>query len=115
MLRAVALFEDACGPVHLRSITKTTGAQFVRWLLDDARPFGSKTAQNHAVMITALLNAAAKVDLIDINPTNLAFDATAGAERRRPWDDQELETIFGQKRDVPTQTWSDHEHIQNSC
>ncbi|ABA47761.1 phage integrase family protein [Burkholderia pseudomallei] len=94
--RAIELFEEACGTVPLRALTKAHGAKFVAFLLDtDARGFVAKTAANHAALITALLNVAVKDDLIDRNPLDLTFDKTVGSKSREPWTDVQMRSIFG--------------------
>ncbi|WP_042295682.1 DUF6538 domain-containing protein [Paraburkholderia bannensis] len=93
--KALDLFEEAVGVVPLRDLRKAHGAQFVAFLLDKGRPFGAKTAHNHASYITALLNVAVKDDLIDRNLLDLAIDKSIGAKKRGPWSDDELARIYG--------------------
>ncbi|HDR9152860.1 TPA: phage integrase SAM-like domain-containing protein, partial [Burkholderia vietnamiensis] len=93
--KALALFEQAVGRVPLTKLTKATGAVFVDFLLDPARGWSRKTAANHAACITALANVAVKIDLIERNPLDLAFDKTVGAKAREPWTDDELRRIYG--------------------
>ncbi|WP_414444629.1 DUF6538 domain-containing protein [Burkholderia sp. 22PA0106] len=94
--KAIALFEEACGVVPLRQLTKAHGAKFVAYLLDTpARKFKAKTAANHAASVTALLNVAVKDDLIDRNPMDLTFDKSVGAATRGPWTAAQLLTIYG--------------------
>jgi hypothetical protein len=69
--KALSLFEDAVGMVPLSELKKAHGAQFVAFLLDEDRPFGAKTAHNHASYISALLNVAERDALIDRNPLDL--------------------------------------------
>lgn len=92
--KAIKLFEMACGQVPLNGLKRAHGAQFIAYLLDDARPFRPKTAANHASYITALLNVAVRDDVIDRNPLDLSIDKSAGAETREPWTDDELNCIF---------------------
>ncbi|KVR77742.1 hypothetical protein WK24_02880 [Burkholderia vietnamiensis] len=93
--KALALFEQAVGRVPLTKLTKATGAVFVDFLLDPARGWSRKTAANHAACITALANVAVKIDLIERNPLDLAFDKTVGAKAREPWTDDELRRMYG--------------------
>ncbi|MEK6390040.1 MAG: DUF6538 domain-containing protein [Paraburkholderia tropica] len=88
--KALELFEDAVGVVALRDLKKAHGAQFVAFLLDEDRPFGAKTAHNHASYIMALLKVAERDDLIDRNPLDLSIDKSIGAKKREPWSDAEL-------------------------
>jgi len=95
MEKALALFEEAVGTVPLRSLEKSHGAAFVRFLKDsEARGFAPKTAHNHASNITALMNIAEREDLIERNPFGLVIDKTAGSEKRQPWDREDLEAMF---------------------
>jgi integrase len=91
--KALDLWEDAVGRVPLVKVSRATGAAFVAFLLDPARPFGSSTAANHAAAINALINIAAKVGKIERNPLDLSFKVE-DAERRHPWTTEELSTIF---------------------
>lgn len=94
--KALELFEQAVGVIPLRQLTKSDGAKFVRFLLDEeARGFKRKTASNHAGAITALLRVAVKEDLIERNLLDLTFDKTIGAETRTPWTDAELKLMYG--------------------
>lgn len=95
--RALVLFAEATANPNLNEITKATGAKFVSFLLDPKQNFGNKTAHNHASYINALLNIAVKLDLIDRNPVDLTFDKTEGAQRREPWTDDELNTMFSNR------------------
>ncbi|KVP53633.1 hypothetical protein WJ91_24845 [Burkholderia ubonensis] len=92
--KALALFEEAVGVVPLTELTKAVGARFVDFLLDPARGWVRKTAGNHATSITALANVAVKVDLLERNPLDLAFDKTIGSKSREPWTDDELKRMF---------------------
>ncbi|MDE1183585.1 tyrosine-type recombinase/integrase [Paraburkholderia sp.] len=92
--RALALWALATSDPKLKDISKATGAKFVSFLLDPKQKFGNKTAHNHASYINALLNLAVKLDLIERNPVDLTFDKTEGAQRREPWSDKELATMF---------------------
>lgn len=93
--RALALFEDAVGTIPLRSLEKSHGAAFLRFLKDSkARGFAAKTAHNHASAIGALMTIAVREDLIDSNPLDLTMDKSAGSEKREPWHEEELEAMF---------------------
>lgn len=91
--KALDLWEAAVGMVPLAKVSRATGAAFVTYLLDPARPFGSSTASNHAAAINALMNIAAKVGKVERNPLDLSFKVD-DAERRHPWTAEELSTIF---------------------
>ncbi|NMM75641.1 tyrosine-type recombinase/integrase [Acidovorax sp. SRB_24] len=91
--KALDLWEESVGRMPLAKVSRATGAAFVAFLLDPARPFGSSTAANHAAAINALMNIAAKVGKIDRNPLDLSFKVE-DAERRHPWTTEELSTIF---------------------
>lgn len=94
--KALALFEEAVGVISLRSLEKSHGAVFVRFLKDPkARPFAAKTAHNHASAIRALMTIAEREDLIDRNPFDLTIDKSEGSEKREPWHDEELKAMFG--------------------
>lgn len=94
--RAIDLFEQACGVVRLRELTKAHGAKFVAFLLEPgAHKFKAKTAGNYAALITAILNVAVKDDVIERNPLDLSFDKSRGAETREPWTEGDLKIIFG--------------------
>ncbi|MFL9901139.1 tyrosine-type recombinase/integrase [Paraburkholderia fungorum] len=92
-------------------LKKAHGAQFVAFLLDEDRPFGAKTAHNHASYISALLNVAERDDLINRNLLDLRIDKTIGAKKREPWSDAELKLMYGhglfsdRMNDVPE--WQD--------
>lgn len=92
--KALSLFEEAVGAIPLRNLKKAHGAQFVGFLLDEDRPFGAKTAHNHASYITALLNVAVKDDLIERNLLDLSIDKSIGAKKREPWTDAEIKQMY---------------------
>lgn len=91
--RALTLWEDAVGAIPLDSIKRATGAQFVAFLLDPARPFGSSTAFNHAAAISTLVNMAVKVGMLGGNPLDLSFKVE-GQGKRDAWTHEELTTLF---------------------
>lgn len=94
--RALALFEQAVGAIPLRSLEKSHGAAFLRFLKDSkARGFAAKTAHNHASAIGALMTIAVREDLIDSNPLDLTMDKSAGSKKREPWHAEDLNAIFG--------------------
>lgn len=91
---APTLWEDAVGDIALSQITRATGSDFVLYLLDDDREFGSKTAKNHASNINALMNKAAERGDIDANPLRMKFGVDDSL-RRTPWTDEELQLLHG--------------------
>jgi integrase len=94
--KALRLFEEACGTVPLKDLTRVTGAAFAKFLLDSkARGFGNKTAHNHFTAVNALVNTAVKDGLLDRNQFTVSFDKTKGAKKREAWTDDELATLFG--------------------
>ncbi|TDY24307.1 phage integrase family protein [Paraburkholderia sp. BL6665CI2N2] len=95
--KALVLFEEACGKaVPLSDLTRTTGAAFVKFLLDGkARGFGAKTAHNHYTAVNALVNTAVKDGILDRNQFTVSFDKTKGAKKREGWTDDELAILFG--------------------
>lgn len=110
--RALDLFEQAVGKLPLEELTRATGAQFVRFLLDaDARGFGNTTAKHQGTCITALLNVAVDEGLIEKIPFTIRIDRNVGARRREPWTDEQLRLMYshalftGRMSDTPR--WQD--------
>lgn len=93
--RALRHFEASGQNVPLQTLKRTHGAAFRGWLLHDDRTFASKTALNYWQALTALLNVARDVGLIELNPwQGMSFEVT-DSKKRKPFTDEDLRRLFG--------------------
>lgn len=93
--RALRHLEASGQDKPLRELKRSHGAAVRAWLLHDDREFGSKTALNYWQALSALMNVARDVGLIDLSPwQGMTFEVT-GSKKRKPFTDEELQHLFG--------------------
>lgn len=96
-LRAVALFEEFTGNCPITLLTRDQGDGFRAWLQHQDRETSSKTARDRLTWIKSVLKYAARdLGLLPRNPwegIDIAFRTT---NKRRPWTESELTTLFNQ-------------------
>lgn len=92
--RALRQFEGQHATLTLTGITRDIGDQYVAWLREKCRT--PKTARDRLTAIKSLLKYAAEtLEWIPKQPW-LALDISAPTtNKRRPWSDAELATMFG--------------------
>ena len=80
---------------YIKDLTRAQGDGFRSWLQNPNRQTSSKTARDRLVWVQSLLNyATVELELLPKNPwqgINLKYSTT---QRRRPWTEDELRTLF---------------------
>jgi integrase len=96
-LRSVALCEQFTGNPPISELTREQGDGFRSWLQQPDRKTTSKTARDRLIWVKSILKfAALDLGLIHRNPwegLDIDFKTT---NKRRPWSDAELRTLFNQ-------------------
>lgn len=81
----------------INRITRAQGSTFKAWLQDPDQGLAPKTAKNYFTSLQALLNfARLELEVIPHNPWEGLSIKVPKTITRRPWKDEELQTLFSQ-------------------
>lgn len=96
--RTLGMAEKCLGTLPpLNRITRVHGNTFKAWLQDPVQGLSAKTAKNYLTSLQALLNfACMELEAIPRNPWKGLGIKVPKIITRRPWKDEELQTLFGQ-------------------
>lgn len=96
--RTLGMAEKCLGTLPpLSRITRAQGNTFKAWLQDPSQGLSSKTAKNYFTSLQALLNfARLELEAIPHNPWQGLGIKVLKTVTRRPWKDEELQTLFNQ-------------------
>lgn len=96
--RTLGMAEKCLGILPpLNRITRAHGNTFKAWLQDPEQGLSAKTAKNYLTSLQALLNfACMELEAIPRNPWKGLGIKVPKTITRRPWKDEELQTLFGQ-------------------
>lgn len=96
-LRSLVLFEEFTGNPPLSALTREQGDGFKAWLQHPDRKTTSKTAHDRLTWAKSLLKYACQsLELISRNPWQGLKITHKTTNKRRPWTDEELTTLFTQ-------------------
>ena len=96
-MRALLLYEEQTGNPPLHLLTRAQGDSFRAWLQEPERKTASKTAYDRFTWVKTLLKFAYRdLELISRHPWEGIELFKETTKQRRPWSEQELQTLFGQ-------------------
>jgi len=96
-MRALLLYEEQTGNPPLHLLTRAQGDSFRAWLQEPERKTASKTAYDRFTWVKTLLKFAYRdLELINRHPWEGIELFKEATKQRRPWSEQELQTLFGQ-------------------
>ena len=96
--RTLGMAEKCLGtPIPLNRITRAHGNTLKAWLQNPDQGLSPKTAKNYFTSLQALLNfARLEIEVIPHNPWQGLSIKVPKTITRRPWKDEELQTLFSQ-------------------
>ena len=96
-MRALLLYEEQSGNPPLHLLTRAQGDSFRAWLQEPERKTASKTAYDRFTWVKTLLKFAYRdLELISRHPWEGIELFKETAKQRRPWNAEELQTLFEQ-------------------
>lgn len=96
-MRALVLYEEQTGNPALHLLTRAQGDSFRAWLQQPERKTASKTAYDRFTWVKTLLKYAYRdLEVISRHPWEGIELFKETTRQRRPWNEEELQRLFGQ-------------------